>query len=202
MNDQFERLWRDQIATAVRRVKPIGFGGTCFDRLVIGAAALLHVGLEPKGVLGSTLFRAGPDEVLDVVAFCGPGNMACVPNLFHVWLEVDDCIVDFASGDWKEDAPQLEGLSAALLPETETLRPVQWDVDPPRYVWRPKAELTTPWTPTGTPELGELWYAEGVAASHQKEAQAYFDGGMHDATRTLHLLWPTVRDALPQKRSR
>ena len=67
------QAWRDQVAAAVRDVKIIIPGGTCWFRSALGGAALTHLGLKPRHVMGAALFRAGLDEKLDTVAFCGPG---------------------------------------------------------------------------------------------------------------------------------
>jgi len=92
-----QQQWRDQVAAAVRSVKPITFGGTCWLRSALGAMALTHLGMRPRPVIGGAVFRSGPDPTLDAVNFCGSSNYAEWVNgnpLFHVWLDVNGDIVD------------------------------------------------------------------------------------------------------------
>jgi hypothetical protein len=156
--------WRQQVATAVRSVKALSDqgGGMCFHRVALGGAALTHLGMNPRTVMGSMIFRVGQDEKLDTVAFSGPGNVAVVPGLFHVWLEVGGDIVDFSCGDWREDASLVEALSRRTETSEAGLRPINWEINPSEYIWQPSEELTSPWKPQGTPKLGEMWYREGA----------------------------------------
>src|SRR5262249_44282176 len=115
-----------------------------------------------------------------------------------VWLEDGGDIIDFSCGDWREDMPLIEGFSAEQLERERGLRPVSFEVAPPAYVWRPAAELTSPWTATGTPALGDLWYHRGVRCADEEEAKTYFHGALEDAGPVLQLLWPRVRERLPE----
>jgi hypothetical protein len=48
--------------------------GLCFFRNVTGMITLWRLGIAAKLALGGMIYRAGPDEYRDVMAFCGPGN--------------------------------------------------------------------------------------------------------------------------------
>jgi hypothetical protein len=193
--------WRDQVAAAVRDVKVMFPGGTCWVRSALGGCALTYLGLRPRHVMGAMLFRAGPDEKLDTVAFCGPGNAAHIdyPGAFHCWLEADGHLIDFACGDWQEDAPIIEQVSVALGAQEAGLPPINFHVSPPEYIWRPREELTSPWRSTGTPALGESWYRAGVGARKDQaaEVQAIYDQAAKETEPIVRDLWPRVKAMLP-----
>jgi hypothetical protein len=67
----------------------------------------------------------------------------------HVWLDMDDELIDFSCGDW----PNLDRRSELI---DSGLGPVQWDALPPTFVWATKHLFG--WQPHGSPQLGELWY--------------------------------------------
>jgi hypothetical protein len=185
--------WRQQVAAAVRSVKvylPIE-GGLCVFRTMMGAMALMHFGMPHRVIMGSMVYRVGPDERADVVAYCGRYNSAQLPGLFHTWLEADGHIVDFSCGDWRTEYAPDDG--------DKGLPPIRWEVDPPEYIWRPAAELTAPWTPTGTPELGVAWYRAGIPLIDVNEAQvrSYFDRCIEGSKQLVAPLWPSVKRALP-----
>ena len=136
------QAWRDQVAAAVRGVSMTMLGGTCWFRATIGAMALAHLGMRPQRMMGGMIFRAGPDERLDTVPFCGPSNHAQWIGdrpLFHVWLEVDGDIIDFSCGDWKSQELLVEEVSAPGGEQPS--RPIRWDVEPPDYIWQPADTL-------------------------------------------------------------
>ena len=48
--------------------------GMCFFRTMFGTITLNRLDIPAKPALGGMIYRAGPDEERDVVAFCGPGQ--------------------------------------------------------------------------------------------------------------------------------
>ena len=76
--------------------------GMCFFRTMSGTINRLDIPAKPA--LGGMIYRAGPDEERDVVAFCGPGNAGTrIGSSFlgHWFIMSGDDIVDFSVGDWK-----------------------------------------------------------------------------------------------------
>lgn len=191
------RDWRRQIAEPVRSVKSAcEGGGVCSYRMAMGMLALYHMGLEPKPMYGAMLCRVGADDMLDVVSFCGPGNMAVIPNLYHAWVEVDGHIIDFSVGDWREDAGLMHAATA------DGHRPINFEIDLPDYVWRPAEELIGPWRPNATPPLGVMWYQRGVriTETHDEAACAeYFKQICMDGIWEARGEWPQVQAALPPR---
>src|SRR5262245_53264465 len=121
------------------------------------------------------------------------------PNMFHMWLQADGNIVDFTCNDWRTSPIEALPPDSRYFEAGGNLPPISWTVEPPEYVWRPVEELTAPWKPAGTPELGVMWYHEGVSpgGNSREDVQRYFDdAGRHFAPQ-VHLLWPAVREALP-----
>jgi hypothetical protein len=135
--------WRRQVATAVRSVKLVqGPGGTCFFRAMMGMMALGHLGMRPRLASGSLIYRVGPHETFDCVALSGPGNVAAAPNMFHMWLEADGNIIDFACGDWRTSHIEALPPDSPYFEADGKLPPISWVIDPPEYIWRPVEELT------------------------------------------------------------
>jgi len=195
-----QQQWRDQVAAAVRSVKPITFGGTCWLRSALGAMALTHLGMRPRPVIGGAVFRSGPDPTLDAVNFCGSSNYAEWVNgnpLFHVWLDVNGDIVDFAPGDWHQDADLIEAASVERDHSQNGMPSITWQVKPPEYVWQPAATLAG--RPGKTPALGELWYREGwkVPKEMQATVEAHFRDGNRYALDMARPLWAAVKEMLP-----
>src|SRR5215831_17077509 len=86
-------------------------GGMCFFRAMSGAVALMALGIPAKPALGGMLYRVGPDERRDVVAFCGPNNVGTrIGSSFlgHWFVISGNDIVDFSVGDWR--APSAPGM--------------------------------------------------------------------------------------------
>ena len=57
------------------------------------------------------LYRAGADPIRDVLAFCGPHNAGQLLDghfLGHIWLEMDDELIDFSCGDWPHLDPRAD----------------------------------------------------------------------------------------------
>jgi len=78
--------------------------GMCFFRTMSGTITLNRLDIPAKPALGGMIYRAGPDEERDVVAFCGPGNAGTrIGSSFlgHWFIMSGDDIVDFSVGDWK-----------------------------------------------------------------------------------------------------
>ena len=81
---------RADIARLVRSVDFVSRGGTCAMRAVTGQKVLAMLGIRARLTFGAMLYRAGPDELADTVAFCGPDNRALRLDrkvLGHYWLE-------------------------------------------------------------------------------------------------------------------
>jgi hypothetical protein len=124
-------------------------GGDCWLRAAIGYKTLTNLGWSPRVELGGVLFRVGPDPRRDVVAFCGRGNYGYAVEggmLGHVWLRLDEDLIDFSCKDW----PRL------YKPDDE-LGPVQWQVQPPSVIWADR-DLFSDWQREGTPDLGKVWF--------------------------------------------
>jgi len=66
--------------------------------------------------------------------------------LGHVWLRLDEDLIDFSCKDW----PRL------YKPDDE-LGPVQWQVQPPSVIWADR-DLFSDWQREGTPDLGKVWF--------------------------------------------
>ena len=194
------QAWRDQVAAAVRGVSMTMLGGTCWFRATIGAMALAHLGMRPQRMMGGMIFRAGPDERLDTVPFCGPSNHAQWIGdrpLFHVWLEVDGDIIDFSCGDWKSQELLVEEVSAPGGEQPS--RPIRWDVEPPDYIWQPADTLLG--ERFKAPPLGKIWYARGFwmpkGGKTEAETQAGFNSAAEEVLPYAKMLWPAVKEALP-----
>jgi len=199
------KAWRDQIAAAVRSVSFWADGGTCALRMAMGHLALTHLGLKPRPVIGGMVFRAGPDEMMDTVPFCGGSNYAEIVNgrpLFHMWLDVDGDIVDFSCGDWEAQESLIGDAGGTTTPDGQPLRPIQWDAKPPRYIWRPARTLAGEMGKP--PPIGTAWYRAGFripvsqgGAHKEAELNAMFQRSNRGALETVKPFWPQVRDLLP-----
>ena len=157
---------RADIAACVRSVDFVSDGGTCAMRAVTGQKVLAMLGVKSRLVFGAMLYRAGPDELVDTVAFCGPDNRALRLDhkvLGHYWLEAGGDLIDFTVGDWREQDhltggdPVYDAVNGVPLP------PTRWTTTVPDFWWRPSAELTAPWRENKplaleTPPLGVAWY--------------------------------------------
>ena len=143
------------VARVVRSIKFTGtIGGDCVVRAGIGFVALGLLGFKPRFCVGGMLYRAGPDALGDTMAVCGPGNAGQMIDghfIGHVWLGLDDELVDFSCADWPDLDPRGELLVAGI-----DLPPVQWRAPPPTFVWATKGLFD--WQPVGSPDIGELWY--------------------------------------------
>jgi hypothetical protein len=116
-------------------------------------------GILPRITLGGLVYRVGPDQRRDVVAFCGVGNGGAIVNgvfAAHYFLTTDAGeIIDFSVGDWKDDIH----LNSAVLPEAEArLGPIQWSIDPPDFHWDVASKFQRSANSGHTPELGRAWY--------------------------------------------
>jgi hypothetical protein len=133
----------DEVGAVVIR-QPVGEG--CFARNALGRRVIARrLGIVAPLVVGGLLYRAGPDDARDVIAFCGPdGRLALRPDgcLGHWWLQVGDLVLDFTPPDWVR----------------ESAGHVRFDVPPPPYVWtRRGSGIVLPSAP-GSPPLGGAFY--------------------------------------------
>jgi hypothetical protein len=152
-----DRRFHDGVNKIVRAVD-FGEFNFCIQRALVAREVLRRCRINAQLQLGSMLYRVGPDPYRDVIAFCGAGNAGFNNESvasFHAWLTTDGYIIDHSVGDWVATANYHEiHCAGASYPG-----PVQWGIPkPPQYWWRPYAELTAPWRPTGTPEIGQAWY--------------------------------------------
>ena len=146
---------KTDIASAVQAFTMVQAGGTCMTRALVGNALLRECGLDAQLTPGSMIYRAGPDQVADVVAYCGMGNVGYPIDggiLGHVWSELGGAIIDFSPGDWRCEGDLIVKLYPDGLP------PVQWKVEPPQYLWYPAQPLKSAWRPIGSPAFGQFWY--------------------------------------------
>jgi hypothetical protein len=115
------------ICRVVRAIQFAGLaGGTCLLRAGVGYVVLRLLGWSPRLCVGSALYRAGPSAMRDVLPFCGSGNTGQMVDggfLGHVWLEMDDELIDFSCGDW----PDLDHRGELT---DSGLGPIQWDALP------------------------------------------------------------------------
>ena len=146
---------KTDISSAVRAFTMVQVGGTCITRALVGNSLLRECGLDAQLTSGSLIYRAGPDPVADVVAYCGMGNVGYSIDggiLGHVWNELGGEVIDFSTGDWRSEGDLIFKLYPDGLP------PVQWEVEPPEYLWKPAQSLKSAWRPIGSPALGQFWY--------------------------------------------
>jgi hypothetical protein len=138
-------------------------------RIATGLFALRTVlKLPATPCFGSAIYRAGPDPVRDVMAFCGPGNTGCwgASNqlLGHGWIQLGDELIDFTAGDWRRQQIE-DGVPEGMSPspaEAKMLDPIEWTATPPDFYWQDARSLTGPWEPRGEPEIG------GPGMAHSK----------------------------------
>lgn len=165
---------KDRIAAVVRSYV-LPFRSACWFRAIIGNFVLHTLGIEASVAIGSMVYRAGPDEWRDVMAYTGPGNIGYITPegsfLGHAWLQTDTDIIDFSVADWCEadgldgDVEELITADRALRDANNNLGAIQWTAPPlPKYFWRP-VDSFPKWQQwcegdkaTHTPRLGECWY--------------------------------------------
>jgi len=173
-------------------------GGMCFYRAASGAVTLHLLDIWAKPALGGMVYRAGPDEYRDVVAFCGPGNVGTIKTaehhmLGHYFVVSGDDIIDFSVGDWKETITAGK-MSEVMVPGVDPLGAIQWTAPPlPEFFWAPRARFE-PVPEMRTPELGQAWYT-GFASPQPSDAQSHFETLLKDAEPSLKRIVPHVRRA-------
>jgi len=149
-----------------------GSGGMCFFRAMTGCAVLCYLDFVPRVAMGGMVYRCGPDPRRDVVAFCGPGNVAyTLPDgrvLGHSFIEVGNDIVDFSVGDWRENAATIPDVK--LDPDEPDLPPPQWTASPPDFFWAAQKTFS-PEPGQHTPDIGRAWYT-GFAGEPRNATQA------------------------------
>ena len=115
---------------------------------------------------GAMIFRAGPDEKRDRVAFCGRGNAHeefAGAFLGHFWLiDCNGDLIDFSAGLWRREFEKCSGGPADLRENGEPFGPIEWVVEPPKFYWEKAENLTSGWKSTGAPKIGGVWYREGL----------------------------------------
>lgn len=182
---------RADIARCLRSIDFVSDGGTCAMRAITGQKVLAMLGVRSRIVFGAMLYRAGPDPLADVIAFCGPKNRALQLGrtvLGHYWLEAGSDLIDFTVGDWREQAHLTEGATEYDTIDGTPLPPTQWTTTVPDFWWRPSVELTAPWRETKTevpetPALGLAWYH--AAADGEPLLQNVITGNLMRAVTIL-----------------
>lgn len=133
-------------------------GGFCMPKAMIAYQTVRADGLDASIAIGGMLLRTGPSPKYDVLAWCGPHNMGQIHNdrfpIFHCWIRYDDWIFDPTVGDWR----QLEVDTMEKMAFGEAWRPMQWDIELPRYWLKRASEVEAAWRSHGEPALGEVWY--------------------------------------------
>jgi hypothetical protein len=132
--------------------------GTCVYRAVIADGVFKSLGLPARLITGGLMYRAGFHRERDVIRFALPNNLGGYhPDGWlcgHVWHQLDGEIIDFSSGDWVAES---EALALADLGASD-LGFVEWEVEPPSYIWQSARSLTAKWKAHGVPQLGDAWY--------------------------------------------
>jgi hypothetical protein len=152
---------QNDIARVVRSIDLVTGGGTCLFRAILGHKVLSWLGIDNSVVIGAMLYRAGPHPRNDILCFCGANNEARETAdgvLAHYWLIASDQLIDFAVGDWRREDVFMRDNPHDRLPDGTALPPIQWAAPVPDFWWRPAADLTDPWRPSGEPPLGTAWY--------------------------------------------
>ena len=72
---------REDIARLVRSIDFEVGSGTCFVRAFLGHKVLSWLSIASRITRGGMLYRAGPDEICDVLAFCGQRTEPIGPTL-------------------------------------------------------------------------------------------------------------------------
>ena len=73
-------------------------GGNSMLRARIGHAVLTECGISSRVVCGARLYRVGKHRIRDMLRYCLPDNTGGYYEGYacgHLWIEVDDDIVDF-----------------------------------------------------------------------------------------------------------
>jgi hypothetical protein len=131
--------------------------GMCFWRAMTGFATLSGLDIPAKPALGGMVYRTGPDERCDVVAFCGEGNLGRKSPrgiLAHYFLVSGQDIIDFSVGDWKGNSLTVPDV---VVPGQAPLPPICWTTTAPDFFWAHHSNFT-PDRSAFTPELGRAWY--------------------------------------------
>lgn len=152
---------KHDIAAVASAVSYIAVGGTCHFRSVAGMYALKLAGIEAHRCIGGMIYRAGPNESSDVLAFCGPGNVGRFKDgnfMGHMWVRAGDALIDFSPGDWRN---MVDAFGPLIDDGFEKLGPIRWTADPPAFFWGPWDGFMPPSGIDGTtwaPELGRAAY--------------------------------------------
>lgn len=172
---------QQQIAEAIGFVSIHTVGGSCMYYNLMAKAILDELGITTRLVHGGMVYRVGPDQ-LDGVFFCGADNQAA-GMMQHYWLETPDGqIIDFSSKEWKE--------SAAMDVTATGLPPINWQVDPPPYIWTKRANVVDP-NPGYLPRIGKAFYNADASYDRLEDAP-----GGDEVARDISILLPGVRSRL------
>jgi hypothetical protein len=138
---------------------PPGLGGTWVFKTLAAYQAVCACKLDASIGFGALLCRIDPDEMRDVVAFCGPCNVGFInPNGesgYHCWLRHEDWIFDASVGEWHGLDPVKSEITVL---GRASFGPPQWTITLPDYWLKNAREAEQAWRPEGTPALGEAWY--------------------------------------------
>ena len=191
-----DQQFKDQVAAAVRGVSLLiaeHKGGMCLYRTVIGWRALHRVGIEARPAMGSLRYRVGPDPTWDVHGYLG-----IMPNSVHMWLDDGENIIDFSAGDWRWDSDEANDRRLFCDEWGDDGRPINWQIEPPQYVWGPKNQLRHDWKPDASPELGVMWYGPMyLNKDSQGTVERWFMKQVELAIPIVAPLMPAVYHALP-----
>ena len=116
--------------------------------LCIGVAGTVHATLKTlrspmRARCGAAIYRAGPHEMLDVIAFCGRGNRPEPKlQLFHAWVEARASngakwLLDFTPKYWQASEHRM---GEVTIPGVK-LPPIKWVVSPPEQFIGPMAQI-------------------------------------------------------------
>jgi hypothetical protein len=109
------------------------------------------------------LYRGGFDRYRDTLRFCLANNLGGYFQGYlcgHVWSELDGEIADFSCADWVEESAD----NAMYEFDQAKLGRIEWDTEPPAFVWQSARSLMTRWKPHGEPKLGDIWYSRWGSA--------------------------------------
>jgi hypothetical protein len=150
---------KTDIATVVSSVPWIrqdaSIGGRCSSLTATGLVVLTELGLLPVTArLGGMVYRAGPDERKDLVAFCGDNNnMGCVIDghfMGHIYLISATDLIDFSVGDWRNTDDRLR--------DYQKNDPIEWTAPTlPKFFWDDRSKFAVQ-VNRSAPQLGRAWY--------------------------------------------
>jgi hypothetical protein len=164
--------------TAIGPDGSISRHGMCLFRALSGCAVLNVLSIPNRLTVGGMVYRAGPDEIRDCIAFCGPQNAGCFSPadefLGHYWIITGNELIDFSVGDWRRESDLLYSQA------DEALEPVQWTAPPlPDFWWDGQRAFTQP-PGQHTPPLGSAWYTSRFRTNDRDRDKARLDAGINE----------------------